>query len=114
MGEQLKDCPFCGGKAEIKTNQDGNIFQIVCPSCHAHSLWSINAVELWNNRTRKDTSLLPCPICGNKGKLRREYDEELHDDFFCVQCSHCGLTSVAYIYPNSAKSAWNRRPDDYV
>ena len=114
MTDELKPCPFCGGKAELITNQDGNIAQVRCSVCHAHNFWSINAIELWNKRTRKDTSLLPCPVCGHKGKLRREYYEELHDDFFCVQCSHCGLTSVAYIYPNSAKSAWNRRPDDYV
>ena len=114
MTDELKDCPFCGSKPELITNQDGNIAQVRCPVCGAHNFWGINTKELWNRRTRKDTSLKPCPICGHKGKLRQEYDEELHDDFFCVQCTHCGLTSVAYLFPNGAKSAWNRRPDDYV
>ena len=109
MNDELKPCPFCGGKAEIIANQYGNIQQVVCASYGESNLWGINAKELWNNRTRKDTSLKPCPVCGHKGYLRQVYDV-----FFCVQCSHCGLNSVAYLFPNGAKTAWNRRPDDYV
>ena len=109
MNDELKPCPFCGGKAEIIANQDGNIQQVVCASCRASNLWSIHARELWNKRTRKDTSLLPCPICGYKGKLWQAYDGS-----FCLQCSHCGLTSDFFRVPDEAKSAWNRRHDDNV
>ena len=108
MSEKLKNCPFCGGKPELITNQDGNIAQVRCPVCGASNLWSINAAVLWNKRTRKVTNLKPCPICGHKGKLWQAYDES-----FCVQCSHCGLTSDFFKVPDEAKFAWNRRPDDY-
>ena len=107
MSKKLKNCPFCGGKPELITNQDGNIAQVRCPACGAHNLWSINATELWNKRTRKDTSLKPCPVCGHKGKLWLAYNGS-----FCVQCSHCGLTSDFFRVPDEAKSAWNRRHDD--
>ena len=109
MSKKLKNCPFCGGKAEIKANQDGNIFQVLCTSCGAFNLWSTKAAELWNKRTKKDTSLKPCPICGHKAKLWEAYDGS-----FCVQCPECGLTYDDFMFPDDAKSAWNRRPDDNV
>ena len=109
MSKELKDCPFCGGKPELITNQDGNIAQVRCSVCGAHNFWGINAKELWNRRSRKDTSLKPCPICGYKAKLWEAYDGS-----FCVQCPECGLTYDNFMYPEDAKSAWNRRPDDNV
>ena len=106
MTDELKHCPFCGGKPELITNQDGNIAQVRCPVCGAHNFWGINAKELWNRRTRKDTSLKPCPVCGHKGSVYGAFDA------VCVQCFHCNLTSQFFRNPDEAKSAWNRRTSD--
>ena len=108
MTDELKDCPFCGGNPELITNQDGNIQQVRCPVCGAHNFWGINAKELWNRRTRKDTSLKPCPVCGHKGSVYYAFDA------VCVQCFHCGLTTNDFDTPEEAIAVWNWRHDDYV
>ena len=108
MSEKLKNCPFCGSKAEIISNQDGNIQQVRCSVCGARNFWGVNSKELWNKRTCKDTSLKPCPICGHKGCGRCIYDA------FWVQCSYCGLSTKDFDNSDEAKAAWNRRHDDYV
>ena len=107
MTEELKNCPFCGGKAELKANQDGNIFQVHCPCCKAQNLWSVNAAELWNNRTRKVTDLKPCPICGKKVRVI-----QIDEATFVIQCFQCGLTTDYFDTPDDAKTAWNRRPSE--
>ena len=104
MAEKLKKCPFCGNSVKLIPNQDGNIFQVHCPCCGGRNLWSVNAAELWNKRTRKDTSLKPCPICGKKGRVFMAQDSK-----FCVQCLECGLTTYYFDTPDDAKTAWNRR-----
>ena len=107
MTDELKPCPFCGGNAEIIANQDGNIAQVQCSVCGARNFWGVNSKELWNNRTRKNTSLKPCPVCGHKGSFLSFHD------VICVQCFHCGLTTNDFDNSDEAKFAWNRRPDDY-
>ena len=109
MSKELKNCPFCGGKAELITNQDGKIAQVRCSVCGASNFWGVNAIELWNRRTRKNTSLLkPCPVCGHKGSVYYAFDA------VCVQCFHCGLTTKDFYNSDEAKAAWNRRHDDNV
>ncbi|KKN03616.1 hypothetical protein LCGC14_1106040 [marine sediment metagenome] len=34
LQKQLKDCPFCGGRPELRA-EGGMFYQIVCTSCHA-------------------------------------------------------------------------------
>ena len=105
MNEQLKTCPFCGGEAELKTNE--SIGQVVCTQCGARNLWSSNAQALWNKRTKRDTSLKPCPICGKKGRVFQAYDGS-----FCVQCLNCSLTTNYFQNANEAKNAWNTRANE--
>ena len=53
--EELKPCPFCGGKAQIQKGMAGiNVF---CLNCRAFIMWADSegeAIELWNRRTGND------------------------------------------------------------
>ena len=104
MTEKLKNCPFCGNRVKLIPNQNGNIFCVYCPCCKAQNLWSLNAAELWNYRTRKVTDLKPCPICGKKGRVI-----QIDDAAFAVQCFQCGLTTNYFGNSDDAKTAWDRR-----
>lgn len=67
--EELKPCPFCGGKASINYERisgehKGFWAQVICNSCHGRSggTWagSYNAAErietkAWNRRTNDET-----------------------------------------------------------
>ena len=57
----LKTCPFCGGKAILKDNgndfsADGKAYYIVCTKCHAYfgnsktHKSSAQTVSAWNRR----------------------------------------------------------------
>lgn len=72
MSEELKPCPFCGGKAEmnyerIPGEDKGFWAQIICCNCHGRSggTWagSYNAAErkevkAWNRRVSDETAQL--------------------------------------------------------
>jgi len=52
MMNELKPCPFCGGKAKCLTN-DHPMFQIGCPVCNIYSgilYEESQAITLWNTR----------------------------------------------------------------
>lgn len=53
MTEKLKNCPFCGGEAEMLGEDDG-MYQVVCPNCSAnidnYDDKKEVASEKWNKR----------------------------------------------------------------
>ena len=102
-GAELKPCPLCGGKAEVKTSDA--VEQVYCPNCGASTLWQPNAREHWNNRKRKKLDLMPCPICGGAGRVCKSYDSKYY-----TQCRKCGFTTGDTPNPQAAQAAWNRRP----
>ena len=56
MVGELKDCPFCGGKAEVIAEQDGIIEHIHCSVCGAHNLWNSFTPQNWNIRHCRGTT----------------------------------------------------------
>lgn len=57
MGE-LKPCPFCGGRAEVRHNKDGFSY-VVCPAdgCYCRTDGHLNdeaAIQSWNRRHHRN------------------------------------------------------------
>ena len=81
MSNELKPCPFCGGKAELKNDlQD----RVVCTDCRANGpyfLTSNDAIEAWNTRAER--------TCKNRGSYKgcSECGWYLNDnDRYCGGC----------------------------
>ena len=102
---ELKPCPFCGGKVSFDTGEAG-LTKVSCPFCGVSTLWDVNAVKQWNNRTHRETGLLPCPLCGSKARVLSDYTGRF---IHFVQCTKCGLNTKSERYPNDAKAVWNGR-----
>lgn len=56
--EEIKPCPFCGGKAEIDYTCRGNYPGVYCNNCSAYifdySYSEEKAIEKWNRRVFVD------------------------------------------------------------
>ena len=65
--DELKPCPFCGGKASIGKTIDGMNWQIVCRGeCRCTSAYFAqkeNAVAAWNRRPATENKPLICCGC---------------------------------------------------
>lgn len=77
---ELKSCPFCGGKAEVRENTEcGRQYYVGCTRCPADvgRLWfwkMSDAIEAWNTRADldkvesnldKNGGWIPCSGCGD-------------------------------------------------
>ena len=102
MNEDLKNCPLCGGKAEVQT-KGLNLKSVSCTKCGAFNAWHVDAIKHWNNR-KNVSPLLLCPICGKKVKLY-----ELLETLFIIKCDGCKLISPSYESEEEAIHAWNSR-----
>ena len=105
---KLELCPFCGGKAEYVTVEDG--YMITCSQCGASSMVVPNkqkASGIWNYRT----PISGCPVCGWNAKY--VLVGETGDEKICVKCDNCGLhTEYCDISEIEAvKELWNTRTE---
>ena len=63
----------------------------------------------------KDTALLPCPFCGNKGKIK--YDTFGSSNLVYIQCAECETRTKSvfentdYCAVDEAIKLWNKRAD---
>ena len=133
MSEELKPCPFCGGKPKIKSLNrviklkpwDDSyrawfrcdpVFTIVCGKCGELRTFGYApldyAVESWNMRVISNTrksKLKTCPFCGGEGEVISAYGGK-----FAATCGKPGC--MAYLFPFDTKeeaiAAWNRRADN--
>ena len=80
LGQELKPCPFCGGKARIGHSPNCNDFWIICRECTTYypkdmsrKYTESEAIEAWNTRHERTS--------------KRIADEAYrHDDFECSEC----------------------------
>lgn len=102
MTNELKPCPFCGGKAELKNDlQD----RVVCTDCRANGpyfLTSNDAIEAWNTRAERTCTMtkLEPPLllegwwsCSECGPVFPPCNDEIAV-WVLQQCPHCGAKVV--------------------
>lgn len=77
---ELKECPFCGGKATISKTIDGMNWQIVCRGeCRCMSAYFAQkekAIAAWNRRPTPENKV---------------YAEWIADEYEYNRCSECGF-----------------------
>ena len=112
----LKNCPFCGGQAEMVVysyyNDD---FVVRCTKCGATvPIWRETAEEAarqWNKRfdVTDEIKLRSCPFCGGEAVI--EHNSEYDNEGYAVRCSECGIESPDNRFCNEHEAAqwWNRR-----
>lgn len=126
MNVELKPCPFCGGDAELRSDEANEVYDVGCCKCNAHGAsfdvwWSdgdaaTNARTAWNMRKKPNddpqAEFKKCPFCGE--------DSEMQSDLgiYTVQCRGCGAFGdtfddwhVGESAWKDAKAAWNQRVD---
>lgn len=71
--ENLKKCPFCGGKAVSRKRRPDHIMNgkcfVCCSECKNKTAYydtEEKAIEAWNKRTTDITNINYCPHCGEK------------------------------------------------
>lgn len=69
MTQELKPCPFCGGKAETIENAVGTLFWVYCRSCGARSdsyttEYRQKAIDAWNTRAERTCRNISDPPSG--------------------------------------------------
>lgn len=64
--QELKRCPFCGGKADVWTDPFFRVWKVFCTECGANILSNTdeNADVLWNKRVSCDTCAMYFPNDG--------------------------------------------------
>ena len=52
MTEELKPCPFCGGKAELFGTEETGVFYVECLDCNVNDNFDTaeEAIAAWNRR----------------------------------------------------------------
>ena len=106
---ELKDCPFCGSKCEIR--QQGSGWKAKCTSCCVSQDGTFtqrqHAVQEWNNRYLLGADgtvpdLKSCPYCGRSSDIRDTMG-------YLVTCNWCSASTGSWSTPSLAAEAWNRR-----
>ena len=82
MSEELKPCPFCGGKVEI-FQDDNEEYCVLCVNCNSlhrycYDTWAefkteAEAISSWNRRA----------------DIQKTCIFTYHDDLHCWECSEC-------------------------
>ncbi len=108
MSEELKPCPFCGGKAIL----DSHGRYVYCTNQHSncdirpHTKFydtPDEAVQAWNKRAILTEELNPCPFCQSIHVVLTEINGVCH-----VKCKDCGA-STTWDFPSRKVTAymWN-------
>lgn len=96
MSEQLKPCPFCGGKAELK-QKGGNGFVVKCTGCH---------IQLTQKVLRKPLEWLEVKMIGRwNERVQDTFDRTLELPPFDV-FAHAGVVPVGIPYWDDKTMVW--------
>ena len=109
LGQELKPCPFCGGKARIGHSPNCNDFWIICRECATYypkdmsrKYTESEEIEAWNTRhektfrmdmsTYEQGGIVKCDACGKRipTKHRNTYTVEAKYPY----CPWCGAKVV--------------------
>lgn len=81
---ELKPCPFCGGRAAVAQNASVFLdYRVYCKRCGAETgmyTTAIKAVRCWNTREERTCRAIP----------NREWVEKPECGVDCHTCSECG------------------------
>lgn len=109
----LKPCPFCGS-TEVEAWKTVTHSGVTCIKCRAVEMSNQTieiAIDLWNRRSadalgperESQTTLSPCPFCGEKKISARKMEH-----WMGFGCPSCGV----FVLQNPTKAGiekWNRR-----
>lgn len=107
---ELKPCPVCGGRAEIKLDTSGHGGHIECMLCHSHTEFSLelgDLVNTWNNGNRESyklKSLRFCPVCGSSAGYYKCKDGHRIE---CINYDYCGFMTPIFPSYEEAADFWN-------
>lgn len=94
MSEELKPCPFCGGKAKEFTGEDAapHRWTVECDACGAHvgSGTRHRARTKWNRRAERTCRNLNPPSCRDFECSECGESSEFTPGFMPNYCPHCG------------------------
>ncbi|MBQ7404199.1 MAG: Lar family restriction alleviation protein [Lentisphaeria bacterium] len=92
-GEELKNCPFCGGEATL-CDDDKKWFYIVCGDCGVvtdHVSAEEIAVRIWNTRPEEDRLKAENERLkewlGKAGDMLEEFSSRYPDEYFEIENS---------------------------
>lgn len=82
--DEFKQCPFCGGEAEIMQTEARTFLYVFCGGCGASGDYrdtAEEAAEAWNRRAERTCHFIP-------------YEVDEDTGFFdCMECDSCGLVT---------------------
>lgn len=108
MKDNLKACPYCGGRAVIKNTQaDEKEYYVICENCGILSGLCKDKQEIFNKWNARAEKMLPCPYCGGKGELCEDDIGDLK--IYTVICEDCGMIASSKDTEEDAIAAWNKR-----
>ena len=109
--DELKPCPFCGGRAslDVMPHKGSEWAAAECTACGASTDVYKNAesaIESWNTRWgMNEFELLPCPFCGNTEGFQVK---TVWKTYRFVAC-RCKAAGPVMPDDETAVEAWNTR-----
>lgn len=106
---ELKPCPRCGGKMELKPPEFGIGAYAVCHQCHAYGPLGATCTEaIQAHNARESPELDPCPHCGGEWEWRC-VEQIYAADLYSAHCMRCNFRSHDYLDLRDLADAVNRR-----
>jgi Lar family restriction alleviation protein len=94
MNEELKPCPFCGGKAQTQNENNYKVWYVICIRCESCTKFHSSeekAINTWN--TRAETSI-PVSASTNSGIMATPKPcHEMNTTYGC----HCNGINHVFI-----------------